>query len=152
VNSWFPILLATHIVLAVSLLLPSVLLPFVLRRSDGHEAPGTLTRALMALQGSGTLVIGAGVALTGIALLLSLGAELLEQPWLLVALTLYAINLGVAAFISRPNLRRLIGVGESPGDDATWRRRARAQRWVAYGMAAVIGVIGFLMSTKPDLW
>lgn len=150
--SWFPILLATHIVLAVTLLLPSVVLPFVLRRSDGHRAPSTLTRALMALQGTGTLVIGAGVALTGIALLLSLGSELLEQPWLLVALTLYAINLGVAAFVSRPNLRRLLGLGTSPDDDATWRRRARTQRWVAYGMAAVIGVIGFLMSTKPDLW
>jgi hypothetical protein len=150
--SWFPILLATHIVLAVTLLLPSVVLPFVLRRADGQSEPSGLTRALMALQGTGTLVIGAGVALTGAGLLLSLGAELLEQPWLLVALTLYAINLGVAAFVSRPNLRRLIGLGTSPDDDATWRRRARKQRWVAYGMAAGIGVIGFLMSTKPDLW
>ena len=150
--SWFPILLATHIVLAVALLLPSVVLPFVLRRADGNEGPNGPTRALMALQGTGTLVIGAGVALTGIALLLTLGAELLEQPWLIVALTLYAINLGVAAFVSRPTLRRLIGIGARPEDDATWRRRARTQRWVAYGMAAVIGVIGFLMSTKPDLW
>jgi hypothetical protein len=150
--SWFPILLATHIVLAVALLLPSVVLPFVLRRADGNEAPNGPTRALMALEGTGTLVIGAGVALTGIALLLTLGAELLEQPWLLVALTLYAINLGVAAFVSRPTLRRLIGIGTRPEDDATWQRRARTQRWVAYGMAAVIGVIGFLMSTKPDLW
>jgi Predicted integral membrane protein (DUF2269) len=152
VNSWFPILLATHIVLAVALLLPSVVLPFVLRRADGQEVPSGPTRALMAMQGTGTLVIGAGVALTGIGLLLTLGEELLEQPWLLVALTLYAINLFVAAFVSRPNLRRLIGLGSSPDDDATWRRRARTQRWVAYGMAAVIGVIGFLMSTKPDLW
>ena len=150
--SWFPILLVTHIVLAVALLLPSVVLPFVLRRADGRQAPGGFTRALMAMQGTGTLLIAAGVAATGIGLLLTLGAELLEQPWLLVALVLYAINLAVAAFVSRPNLRRLLGLGTSPDDDATWRRRARTQRWVAYGMAAVIGVIGFLMSTKPDLW
>ena len=32
--SWFPILLVIHIALAVALLLPSVLLPFVLRRSN----------------------------------------------------------------------------------------------------------------------
>jgi len=38
------------------------------------------------------------------------------------------------------------------GSDATWRRRARQQRYVAYGMAGIIGVIGFLMSTKPQLW
>lgn len=150
--SWFPILLATHIVLAVALLLPSVVLPFVLRHADGDEAPGGVARALMVLQGTGTLVIGAGVALTGVGLLFTLGAELLEQPWLLVALTLYAINLGVAAFVSRPNLRRLIGLGSSLDDEAAWRRRARTQRWVAYGMAAAIGVIAFLMSTKPDLW
>src|SRR5687767_3588075 len=147
--NWFPILLITHIVLAVSLLLPSVLLPFVLRRSSGP--PGPVNSALLAMQGTGTLVIGAGLAITGIAMLWILGPELLTQPWLLVALLLYAINLVVAAVISRPNLRRLIGLRES-GDDEAWRRRARQQRLVAYGMAGTIGVIGFLMSTKPTLW
>ena len=148
--SWFPILLVIHIALAVSLLLPSVLLPFVLRRSSGP--PGSVTRALMAIQGTGTLLIAGGLAVTGVAMLAILGPQLLTQPWLLVALVLYAINLGVAAFISRPNLRRLIGLGGSEPDDETWRRRARQQRYVAYGMAAAIGVIGFLMSTKPELW
>ena len=147
--NWFPILLITHIVLAVSLLLPSVLLPFVLRRSSGP--PGPFTRWLLAMQGTGTLVIGAGLAITGAAMLWILGPELLTQPWLLVALALYAINLVVAAVISRPNLRRLVGLRESD-DDETWRRRARQQRLVAYGMAGTIGVIGFLMSTKPTLW
>jgi hypothetical protein len=125
-------------------------LPFVLRRSSGP--PGAATRALMAMQGAGTLVIGAGLALTGIAMLVILGPELLSQPWLMVALTLYAINLVVAAVVSRPNLRRLIGLSRSGTDDAAWRRRARQQRLVAYGMAGIIGVIGLLMSTKPTLW
>ncbi len=146
---WFPILLVTHIALAVSLLLPSVLLPFMLRRS--HGAPDAVTRALMAMQGTGTLIIGAGLALTGGAMLWILGPELLTQPWLVVALTLYVVNLVVAAVISRPNLRRLIGL-RAEDDAEGWRRRAKRQRYVAYGMAGVIGVIGFLMSTKPDLW
>jgi hypothetical protein len=148
--SWFPILLAVHIALAVALLLPSVVLPFVLRRSS--EEPGPVTRALAAIQGTGTLIIAGGLALTGAAMLWILGPELLTQPWLLVGLALYAVNLAVAAFISRPNLRRLIGLSGSGADDESWRRRARRQRYVAYGMAGVIGVIGFLMSTKPDLW
>jgi hypothetical protein len=148
--NWFPILLAVHITLAVALLLPSVLLPFVLRRSSGP--PGQVTRALMAVQGTGTLIIAGGLAVTGAAMLWILGPELVTQPWLMAALALYAINLVVAAFVSRPNLRRLVSLGGSETDDATWRRRARQQRYVAYGMAAVIGVIGFLMSTKPDLW
>ena len=148
--SWFPILLVVHIALAIALLLPSVLLPFVLRRSSGE--PDAATRALMDMQGTGTLIIAAGLALTGAAMLWILGPDLLTQPWLMVALTLYAINLVVAAVISRPNLRRLIGLSRSGADDETWRRRARQQRYVAYGMAGVIGVIGFLMSTKPNLW
>ncbi|HEX7196911.1 MAG TPA: DUF2269 family protein [Candidatus Limnocylindria bacterium] len=151
--SWFPILLVVHIALAVALLLPSVILPFVLRRDDGDGGgPSAATRALMAIQGTGTLIIGAGLAVTGAAMLWILGPELLTQPWLLVALALYAANLAVAAVISRPNLRRLIGLGGAQTDDDAWQRRARQQRYVAYGMAGVIGVIGFLMSTKPDLW
>lgn len=148
--NWFPVLLVTHIVLAIALLLPSVLLPFMLRRGDGQT--GGVTRALMAMQGTGTLLVAAGLAITGSAMLWILGTELLTQPWLLVALVLYAINLAVAAFVGRPNLRRLIGLGASTTDEATWRSRARRQRYIAYGMAGVIGVIGLLMSTKPDLW
>lgn len=129
--SLFPILLLIHVALAVGLLLPSVLLPFVLRRSSGP--PGAGMRALMAMQGTGSLFIGAGLAITGAGMLWILGPELLTQPWLMVALILYAINLIVAGLISRPNLRRLIGLGQSEGDE-TWRRRARQQRLVAYGM------------------
>jgi uncharacterized membrane protein len=148
--TWFPVLLVMHVGLAIGLLLPSVLLPFVLRRSRGR--PGPFTRALMAMQGTGTLIIGAGLAVTGAAMLWVLGPQLLAQPWLLVALALYAVNLLVAGLVSRPNLRRLIGLRSDGTDDETWRRRARQQRLIAYGMAGVIGVIGFLMSTKPDLW
>lgn len=151
--SWFPALLAIHIGLAVAMLLPSVALPFLLSPADGP--PGAATRALMALQGTGTLVIGAGLAITGAAMLWILGPELLSRPWLMVALSLYTVNLGVAALISRPNLRRLVRIGSGASSaeaDATWRRRARTQRMVAYAMAAAIGVIGLLMSTKPELW
>ena len=148
--SWFPLLLATHVVLAVALLLPSVLLPFLLRRGQGE--PGTITRAILTMQGTGTVLIAAGLAVTGSAMLWILGPELLTKPWLLVALVLYALNLAVAIFVGRPNLRRLVGLGSSATDDVTWRRRARRQRYIAYGMAGAIGVIGLLMSTKPTLW
>jgi len=147
---WFPFLLVAHVCLAVALLAPSVILPFLLRRTADGASPGAATRTLMKLQGSGTLIIGLGVAATGVALLATLGIGLITRPWMLVALSLYAANLLIAAFVSRPNLRRLIGLGTS--DPATWERRARRQRYVAYGMAAGTGLIGFLMSTKPELW
>ena len=145
-----PILLVVHVTLAVALFLPSILLPLMLRRRPGATETSTLVRFLLAVQASGTLVIGIGLAVTGFGLLAVLGASLLAQPWLLVALTIYAFNLGLAFFIQRPNLRRLLRLGAA--DDATWRARARRQRYVSYAMAALVGTIGVLMSTKPRLW
>ncbi len=147
-----PILLATHIALAVGLFLPSILLPFALRaRRSAAESQSRVVRALLWLQTDGTVAIGLGLALTGAGLVSVLGARLLSQPWLLVALAVYALNLVVAFFIQRPNLRRLIGI-RAAADDATWRAWARRQRYVSYAMAGLVGTIGFLMSTKPELW
>jgi hypothetical protein len=149
--SLFPVLLIVHVSLAVALLAPSLVLPFVLRREGPSANGGSLVRAMAALQGTGSVVVAAGLAVTGAGLVATLGAELLSKPWLLVALGIYAANLLVAAFISRPNLRRLLRVW-SDADDQAWARRARRQRYVAYAMAAATGAIGFLMSTKPELW
>lgn len=150
----FGVLLAIHVILAVALLLPSLILPFLLRRTEVAGSPrssvgGAVTRLLVALQGTGSVVIAIGVAASGFGLLLLLGLELLSQPWLLAALALYALNLVVATGIARPNIRRLLGGG---ADGERWQRLARRQRYVAYAMATAIGLIAFLMSTKPRLW
>ena len=150
-TSLFPILLATHVILAVSLFLPSILLPFALRtRRAAGDSDSGLVRTLLWGQSHGTLAIGAGLALTGVGLIATLGPSLLQQPWLLVALLIYAANLALAFFIQRPNLRRLIGI-TAAADDRVWLDRARRQRYVSYLMAGLVGVIGFLMSTKPSL-
>ena len=147
----FPILLIIHVALAVALLMPSIALPFLLRGTEGQaERLSAPTRLLLVLQSSGSVVIGLGLAITGVGLLLLLGLERLGRPWLLAALALYAANLLVAVLIARPNLRRLLRL--SGDDPETWRRRARRQRWIAYLMAAATGVIGFLMAIKPQLW
>ena len=147
--NWFPILLIAHVALAISLLAPSLLLPFLLR-DTASGAPGGLTRALMTMQGTGGVVIAVGLAVTGAGLVLSIGTSVVTQPWLLLALAVYAANLATAAFISRPNLRRLRHLSDASPE--AWRRRARRQPYLAYGMAAATGLIGFLMSTKPALW
>jgi hypothetical protein len=150
--AWFPILLVAHIVIAVSLFLPSILLPFALRtRRAAAESPHRLVRLLLRMQANGTLVIGIGLALTGAALVVTLGGSLLGQPWLLVALGIYAANLLLAFFVQRPNLRGLVGI-RAAADDRVWLERAKRQRYVSYAMAALVGTIGFLMSTKPQLW
>ena len=151
---WFPVLLVAHVALAISLLLPSLVLPFLLRGSepDDSRRPGRLGSFLLNLQGTGSVVIGAGLAITGAGLLIVLGPDLLRKPWLLAALSIYAANLLVAGFVSRPNLRRLLrkGNSETLTDGEAWRRGARRQRLLAYAMALATGIIGFLMSTKPE--
>ncbi|HUG26620.1 DUF2269 family protein [Piscinibacter sp.] len=151
----FPVILVAHIVLAVSLFLPSLLLPFALRLRGGKwsESAGRIPRALFWLQRNGTLIIGAGLAVTGVLLVLTLGLQLLSQPWLLLALTIYAANLVLAFFVQRPALARLLRLRPDVSDEAQerWRTWARRQRYISYVMAALIGVIAFLMSTKPDL-
>jgi hypothetical protein len=145
-----PVLLVTHIALAIGLFLPSILLPFALRtRRAAVDSESGVVRTLLWGQSHGTVVIGAGLALTGLGLIAALGPALLQQPWLLVALAIYALNLGLAFFIQRPNLRRLIGI-KAAADDRVWLERARRQRYVSYLMAGLVGVIGFLMSTKPS--
>ena len=158
-SSYFPLILATHITLAIALFVPSLLLPFTLRNrlvSPGYDAPrpGRFVRGLLWIQAHGTVVIGIGLALTGIAMVGVLGTRMLEQPWLLVSLATYAVTAVVVFVIQRPTLRGLVrrdGI-ESDTDRDAWRARARRQRYIAYGVTTAVGLIAFLMSTKPVLW
>jgi hypothetical protein len=149
----FPLVLLAHIALALALFIPSLLLPFTFRARRGSlnaERLGGLARTLLAIQSRGTTWIGLGLALTGIGLVAMLGGAVLQQPWLLVALAIYAINLGLAYFVQVPRLRSLIGLRS--GSDPRWPALARRQRYISYVMAGLVGTIGFLMSTKPALW
>jgi uncharacterized membrane protein len=108
-------------------------------------------QTLLWAQSNGSAVIGAGLAVTGGGLVLSLGTSLMRQGWLLIALTIYVVTLGIALFVQRPNLRALIGI-RAAADDARWQAWAQRQRYVSYLMAGLVGTIGFLMSSKPVLW
>ena len=148
-----PILLIAHIALALALVVPSLLLPFAFRARRGSLNPnrtGRFVQLLLAIQSRGTVWIGLGLALTGLGLVGLIGFANLARPWLLVALVIYAINLGVAYFIQLPRLQTLIGL--TNGSDPRWPALARRQRYISYVMAGLVGTIGFLMSTKPALW
>ena len=148
-----PILLAIHIILALSLLVPAILLPFSLRLQTVGQEPSRFTRAMIKIQRDYSMWIGLGLAASGIALLLVLGPQMLAQPWLALALVIYAADLTVAFVIQRPGLRRLfrLPVGESEADRDRWKALARTQRYLSYVMAGAIGFIAFLMMTRPKL-
>ncbi len=83
-SSLFPAILAVHVALAISLFVPSLLLPFTLRNRSVERGvtvgpPGRLVRLLQLLQARGTVAIGTGLAMTGIAMLAVLGPRLLEH-------------------------------------------------------------------------
>jgi hypothetical protein len=156
-----PILIVVHVTLAIALFVPSLLLPFASRRRsrggspESGPTPGRAVRALGWLQAKGTMPLGIGLGLSGLGLVAVLGVAVLRQPWLLVALAIYAIDLGLAYFVQRPAVRRLATAG--PSGTSTYDDRAvaaggRRQRYMSYLMAGLIGTIGFLMSTKPALW
>lgn len=155
-SNLFPLLLTTHVVLAVSLFLPAFLLPFAMRTRGRDGEPvvareGRFVRLLIWFEAHGTVIIGAGVAATGIAMLVVLGGAFLGQPWLMTALGIYATVLVVAFFIQRPGVRRLLGLRQAATEDEKerWRTRARRQRYISYLMAGAIGLIGWLMMSKP---
>jgi predicted integral membrane protein DUF2269 len=145
------IVLPIHIALAIALFVPALLLPFALRTErPATESRSRLVRFLLRMQGGGSVVIGIGLVVSGALLVGGLGLTVVDQPWLLVALAIYALNLGIALFVQRPNLRALVGL-RAAWDDRTWLAAARRQRYVSYAMAGLIGVIGYLMSAKPQL-
>lgn len=147
----FAIVLPIHVALAIALFLPALLLPFALRTDrPATESKSRFVRSLLWMQARGSIAVGIGLIATGVFLIYSLGITVADQPWLVVALIIYAINLALAFFIQRPSLRALVGL-RATWDDQTWKAAARRQRYVSYAMAGLIGVIGYLMSAKPQL-
>ena len=155
--SLYPLLLATHVSLALCLFLPAFLLPFTMRTRGADGEPvvggrsGRVTRSLVWLEEHGTLIIGLGVAVSGLAMIVILGISLVTQPWLLSALGIYTVVLAVAFFVQRPGVHRLLGLrpAASVEEKERWRTRARRQRYVSYLMAGAIGLIGWVMMSKP---
>jgi hypothetical protein len=150
----FSIVLATHIGLALALVMPTLVLPFALRaqrRAAPGAGPGRLVRGLLWLETHGTSVLGVGVAATGILLIVLIGPVIVGQPWLVAALGIYTVILVIAFFVQRPALATVFGSPARP-EDPSWRERARRLRYMSYCLAAMVGVIAFLMTQKPALW
>jgi uncharacterized membrane protein len=147
-------LLVVHIAFALSLLVPAVALPLLSRDAGDPAQPGRVSAGLLWLQRHAG-ALGLGVAVTGVGLIAALGLNVLSQPWLLVALAIYAVNLAIAVFVQQPRLRRISeasATADSAEAERAMRAQVRRQRGVSYLMAVLIGAIGFLMSTKPALW
>jgi uncharacterized membrane protein len=92
---------------------------------------------------------------TGVALILISGRDLVGSRWLLLAIVLYAIALGYSLFIQRRDVRRIIELTSAPPPpDATGPPPglpevvARVRRAGAI-VGVIVVVIVFLMVVKP---
>ena len=156
----FPLILGTHITLAIALFLPSLLLPFTLRNrlvNQGYDAPQPgrfvrlaavdpgarddrhrgRARAHRARDGHRPRPADARAAVAA------------RQPR-----DVRRSPRSSRSSSSGPTLRRLVrrdGI-ETDADRAAWRARARRQRYIAYAITTAVGLIAFMMSTKPVLW
>ncbi len=90
--------------------------------------------------------------LTGLGLLY-LGRLRWTTPWILTAIVLYVIVVGLAARGFTPLLRRQIEVlgADGPESPAFQALAAKSQR-VGIFLTVVVLLIVFLMVTKPRLW
>ena len=77
----------------------------------------------------------------------------ITTPWILVALTLYAIAFLLGILIYSPTLRRQIQLVESDGPQSgAYQPAARRGTILGVVLGVVVVVIVFLMVTKPPLW
>ena len=104
--------------------------------------------------------------ITGLALVLVEGTQLLTRLWLLVAIVLYAGALYIAIGLNLPNLKRLIEMTSAPaggapaggppaggppagGPPPELLDRIRKARQYGMAMSGLVVVIVFLMVVKP---
>ena len=136
----FPVLLVAHIALAIAPLRARRCCcrsRFRARRGSLEPASsraasrGSCSRCRRAAR-SGS---ASGLAITGLALVAIARSSMLAQPWLLVALVIYAVNLGLAYFVQVPRLRSLIGLARGERSALAGARPAPALHLVRDGRA-----------------
>jgi uncharacterized membrane protein len=77
----------------------------------------------------------------------------LLEPWLVVALVLYAAILLLGIFGYSPTLRRQIALAESAGvASAEYAAVGRRSTLLGILLVVIVVVIEFLMTAKPALW
>ena len=152
--SWVPWLLFLHIFGAVLAFGPGFAFAFfgaAAGREPQHVNFTLRTIKLIADRMVTPLAILQGV--TGVALILAEGIDLLNAKWLLVAIVLYAAALYIALGLNLPNLRRLIELTSTPpgpgGPPPELIARAGRSRQYGMAMGGLVAVIVFLMVVKP---
>jgi hypothetical protein len=125
----------------------------------GHE-PQHANFATRATHRVGDLLVepfAISMLVTGALMIWSVGIPLFDREarWLVLAVVLYLVALGLALFVSRPNVKRIIALSGGDGPPAgppppeMMSAIATVQR-VGMALLVLLVAIVFLMVVKPD--
>lgn len=154
----FPWLLFLHVLAAIVAFGPTFAFP-IIGAMSGQE-PQHANFAVRATHRVGDTLVepfAVSMGITGPLMIWSASIPLFERGtrWLLVAIVLYLIALGLALFVSRPNVKRVIALSSGDGPPAgppppeMMNAISTVQR-VGMALLVLLVLIVFLMVVKPD--
>jgi hypothetical protein len=157
----FPWLLFLHVLAAIIAFGPTF--AFSIMGAMGGREPQHANFATRVSDRIGDILVepfAISMGVTGALMIWSAGIPLFDRStrWLLLAIVLYLTALGLALFVSRPNVKRIIalsgsdaGAGPPAGPPPPEMLRAigTVQR-VGMILLVLLVVIVFLMTVKPD--
>jgi uncharacterized membrane protein len=114
-NIWFAIFLFLHVMGAIVAFGPVYAFPII--GSMGGKEPqhaNFATRVSDTISKQRVLPLAIFQGITGVALILVMGINLLATPWLLVAIALYLIVLGYNVLIQTPTVKKVIEMTSAP--------------------------------------
>lgn len=114
-NLLFLLFLFLHIGGAVVAFGPTFALPIIGAMGGAEPQFANFTARMMAaIERRLIAPLAIFVGLTGLGLIWTSGRDVFREAWLLIAIVLYVIALGLALFVSAPTGRRLVEATSSP--------------------------------------
>jgi uncharacterized membrane protein len=155
---WFAIFLFLHVMGAIVAFGPTFSFPII--GAMGGKEPqhaNFATRVTETIVEQRVLPLAIFQGITGVALILVTGINLLATPWLLIGIVLYLIVLGYNVLIGTPTVKKIIEMTSTPpppGASGPPPELLAAIRKVQRGgmfSGLMIVLIVILMVTKPTL-
>jgi uncharacterized membrane protein len=156
-NIWFAIFLFLHVMGAIVAFGPVYAFPII--GSMGGKEPqhaNFATRVTEAIAQQRVLPLAIFQGITGVALILVTGINLLATRWLLLGITLYLIVLAYNVFIGTPTVKKIIQMTSTPpppgasGPPPELRAAvAKVQRGGIFSGIMIVLIV-ILMVTKPQ--
>jgi uncharacterized membrane protein len=114
-NIWVAIFLFLHVMGAIVAFGPTFSFPIIGRMGGAEPQHANFaTRVTETIAEQRVLPLAIVQGITGVALILLRGINLLATPWLLIGIVLYLIVLGYNVFIGTPTVKKVIQMTSNP--------------------------------------